>query len=110
MLNWVYGLTVKLKATLRAGDTEMQLSGADALQLNRVGAGNHIHLTLAVPGYLEVIRYTHGANWRAGDSFRIPIQRDVLTTGTKSFAAGTCAAANWDSATAREFILQTVAP
>lgn len=98
MLKWVERTVVRATKPIKPADTTITISRKDAVQLNKVGVGNHMFLTLALygaPQVYEVVRYDHTTNAASTGctDVAIVVTRDVNGTGMKSFPAGTCAIA-----------------
>lgn len=98
MLKWVERTVVRATKPIKPADTTITISRKDAVQLNKVGVGNHMFLTLALygaPQVYEVVRYDHTTNVASTGCMDVAIvvTRDVNGTGMKSFPAGTCAIA-----------------
>ena len=102
MLNWIERTVVRATKPIKPADTTITISRKDAVQLNKVGTGNHIFLTLALygaPHVYEVIRYDHTENVASTGcvDMAIVVTRDVNGTGMKAFPTGTCASAELSS-------------
>ena len=98
MLKWVERTVVRATKPIKPADTTITISRKDAVQLNKVGIGNHIFLTLALygtPQVYEVVRYDHTTNVANSGcvDVAIVVTRDVNGTGMKAFPTGTCATA-----------------
>ena len=98
MLQWVERTVVRATKPIKPADTTITISRKDAVQLNKVGTGNHIFLTLALygaPQVYEVVRYDHTADVASSGcvDVAIVVSRDVNGTGLKAFPSGTCATA-----------------
>lgn len=102
MLNWIESLLVKATKPIKPADDVITVSRKDAVQLNKVGIGNHIFLTLELYGAplsYEIVRYDHAADIVATGCPEVTmlITRDVNGTGRRAFPVGTCAAAKLNS-------------
>ena len=86
------GYRTSLARVLRATDTAITLRRQDAIQLNTIGLGNHVYLTIQDRMKTEVVRYDHVSDWDASDpsTIDVPVTRDVAGLGLRSFAFGTC--------------------
>lgn len=98
MLKWVERTVVRATKPIKPADTTITISRKDAVQLNKVGVGNHMFLTLALygaPHVYEVVRYDHTANIASAGCIdvEVVVARDVNGTGMKAFPTGTCAIA-----------------
>lgn len=98
MLKWVERTVVRATKPIKPADTTITISRKDAVQLNKVGVGNHMFLTLALygaPQVYEIVRYDHTANVASTGCIDVAIvvTRDVNGTGMKAFPTGTCAIA-----------------
>ena len=98
MLKWVERTVVRATKPIKPADTTITISRKDAVQLNKVGVGNHMFLTLALygaPQVYEIVRYDHTANVASTGCIDVAIvvSRDVNGTGMKAFPTGTCAIA-----------------
>ena len=98
MLKWVERTVVRATKPIKPADTTITISRKDAVQLNKVGVGNHMFLTLALygaPHVYEVVRYDHTKDVASTGCIDVAIvvTRDVNGTGMKAFPTGTCAIA-----------------
>lgn len=84
--------SVTIARGLRQTDNEIALRRGDAISLNVIGVGNHAYFTLRDRIKSEVVRYNHIADWDATDptTVMVPVVRDVVGLGRRSFAYGTC--------------------
>lgn len=109
MLKFVDFLNLVLQRPLPSGQDYIELSSVEAKQLNAVGQGNHIYLTIAYPrvNRHEVVKYVHGDDWKPqGGLVKVPVERGVLGKRL-SFATTSCVTADWNSVQLSEFIQQT---
>lgn len=102
MLKWVERTVVRATKPVKPADTTLTISRKDAVQLNKVGVGNHIFLTLALygaPQVYEVVRYDHTKDVGSTGctDVAIVVARDINGTGMKAFPTGTCATAELSS-------------
>lgn len=109
MLKPVEFFTSTLERGVKATDDTITLCRGHAQALDAVGKGNHCYLVISVSGRSEVVRYSHTddyADRMKGDT--IPVVRDVLSTGRKNFAPGTCVAHKWFGLAITEWVKQEV--
>lgn len=108
MLNMVDNLQLTLLKNLRSGDSNMTVHSSDAVKLNAVGIGNHIYLTIKYGETYEIVKYNHNEDITAvSRPVHVPIIRDALAKGAKSFPRQTCVRADWNTLQLAEFICQT---
>ena len=102
MLNWIERTVVRATKPIKPADTTITIPRKDAVQLNKVGTGNHMFLTLALygaPNVFEIVRYDHTKDVASTGCIDVAIvvTRDVNGTGMKAFPIGTCAVAELSS-------------
>nr|DAU63240.1 MAG TPA: hypothetical protein [Caudoviricetes sp.] len=110
MLKFVDYLHMTLARPMQAEHDYMLVYAPDAKQLNAVGAGNHLYLTMHYPrsDIFEVVRYDHGEDFtnQAG-VVQVAVQRAMLGV-RRSFPSAVCVTADWNSLQLAEFIKQVM--
>lgn len=85
-----------LSSAFNPEDNTMTLPASAVQLLDGVGIGNHTYLVLRSGKFFEVVKYTHVENFKDKRNKRtITIERDILNTGRKTFAVGTCVKFEW---------------
>ena len=108
MLNYITNMCLSLKKPLRTVDTSITVPTAQALQLNKIGIGNHTYFELWYNGNTEVVRYDHTATIPSGPQLTtVAILRDVEGTGNiYNFPNGISARVGPNKSTLVELIQQ----
>lgn len=94
---------------VKASEDTITLCRGHAQALDAVGIGHHCYLVISCTGRSEVVRYNHTENY--ADRMKpdtIAVVRDVLATGRKNFAPGTCVAHEWFGVAITEWVKQEV--
>lgn len=113
MLNWIEYLKLHCMKPVKPVDDVITVSRQDAVQLNRVGIGNYMYLTLRLYGYennSEVVRYMHTADIAStgSNTVDVAVSRDMGGSGRKAFPVHTCAIAELGKLQLTEIIQQVM--